>query len=142
VRDKRSLVGVQGWIPIVEKRLPFEATISLMLLQANPGVPVPVKLERRHAGLVPLDAPLAEEVGVALAEWARGGAAAKATKSKDKASATDRRIITDKAAALKLTGEQAIAVLERVAGVKSTKDIPADKVLDVIDALEKEAVPA
>jgi hypothetical protein len=28
VRPKESLIGAQGWIPICEKRLPFEATIS------------------------------------------------------------------------------------------------------------------
>lgn len=77
VRPKASLVGAGGWIPICEKRLPFEATISLLLTQDNPGVPKPIKLERRHAGLIPLDQPLSEEVGAALAEWARGGSTPK-----------------------------------------------------------------
>lgn len=72
VRPKESLVGAEGWIPICEKRLPFEATISLLLLQSNPGVPVPIKLERRHAELVPLTEPLTENTGRALGEWARG----------------------------------------------------------------------
>lgn len=72
VIEKRSLIGVNGWIPICEKRLPFEATISLLMLQSQPGVPVPIKLERRHAPLVPLDQQLTEEVGVALAAWAAG----------------------------------------------------------------------
>jgi hypothetical protein len=74
VRPKESLVGADGWIPICEKRLPFEATISLLLLQSAPGVPVPIKLERRHADLVPLDAQLDEDVGLALATWAAGAA--------------------------------------------------------------------
>lgn len=139
VRAKESLVGVQGWIPIVEKRLPFEATISLMLLQGKPGVPVPVKLERRHAGLVPLDQPLSEEVGVALAEWARGGTA---QPSVELASEVDRRLITDKSKALGLTREQSIAVLQQVAGVSATTKLPADKVLDVMAALEATQVPA
>jgi hypothetical protein len=73
VRPKESLVGAQGWIPICEKRLPFEATISLLLTADAPGVPKPIKLERRHQELVPLDKPLDESVGKALAEWARGG---------------------------------------------------------------------
>ena len=72
VRPKESLIGAEGWIPICEKRLPFEATISLLLLQSNPGVPVPIKLERRHIDLVPLDRPLDEQVGASLAEWAAG----------------------------------------------------------------------
>jgi hypothetical protein len=74
VRPKESLIGAQGWIPICEKRFPFEATISLLLTADAPGVPKPIKLERRHAGLVPLDRVLDENVGVALAEWAAGSA--------------------------------------------------------------------
>jgi hypothetical protein len=74
VRPKESLIGAQGWIPICEKRFPFEATISLLLTADAPGVPKPIKLERRHAGLVPLDRVLDENVGVALAEWAAGAA--------------------------------------------------------------------
>lgn len=75
VRAKESLIGTQGWIPIVEKRLPFEATISLLLLQTNPGVPVPIKLERRHADLVFTDVPLDEATGERLATWAKGSGA-------------------------------------------------------------------
>ncbi len=75
VQPKASLVGANGWIPICEKRLPFEATVSLLLTAANPGVPIPVKLERRHQALVPLDRQLDEQVGVALGEWAAGAAA-------------------------------------------------------------------
>lgn len=74
VRPKETLTGAQGWVPIVEKRLPFEATISLLLLQDSPGVPVPIKLEERHRALVPLDRPLDESVGEALAKWAAGSA--------------------------------------------------------------------
>jgi hypothetical protein len=60
-RPKASLVGAQGWIPICEKRLPFEATISLLLLQGNPGVPGRSSSSERHAELVPLDRPLDEQ---------------------------------------------------------------------------------
>jgi hypothetical protein len=73
VKPKESLTGAQGWIPICEKRLPFEATISLLLTAEAPGVPKPIKLERRHQPLIPLYAPLDEQVGRALAEWAAGG---------------------------------------------------------------------
>lgn len=78
---KASLVGAEGWIPICEKRLPFEATISLLLTADAPGVPKPIKLEARHAPLVPLNSRLDENVGAALAEWARGGAKPAATKA-------------------------------------------------------------
>lgn len=65
--------SIDGWAPICEKRLPFEATMSLLLLQAAPGVPKPIKLEARHQPLVPLDRQLDETIGLALAEWAAGG---------------------------------------------------------------------
>lgn len=74
VRAKESLTGTAGWIPIAERRLPFEATISLVLTPDNPGVPLPVKLERRHLALVPLDQQLDEATGARLAEWAAGRA--------------------------------------------------------------------
>jgi hypothetical protein len=83
VRPKESLIGADGWIPICEKRLPFEATISLLLTADTPGVPKPIKLERRHAELVPLERQLDEGVGAALAEWAAGGT----TPSEDPAAA-------------------------------------------------------
>lgn len=76
VRPKVSLTGAEGWIPICEKRLPFEATISLLLTADAPGIPKPIKLERRHADLVPLDRPLSEEVGRLLGVWAAGGTVA------------------------------------------------------------------
>jgi len=72
VRPKESLTGAQGWIPICERRLPFEATISLLLTADAPGVPKPIKLEARHRSFVPLDQPLSEETGRLLASWAAG----------------------------------------------------------------------
>jgi hypothetical protein len=72
VRPKASLTGLDGWIPICERRLPFEATISVMLTPDAPGVPKPIKLERRHADFVPLNQPLSEQTGRQLAAWAAG----------------------------------------------------------------------
>lgn len=70
---KASLIGAEGWIPIMEKRLPFELTLSLLLTPDAPGVPKPVKLQEQHKPMVPLDRPLDEQVGRQLAEWAAGG---------------------------------------------------------------------
>jgi hypothetical protein len=70
--EKRSLTGLKGWIPIAEKNLPFELTASLLLMADRPGFPEPIKLQEQHKPLVPLDVPLAAEVGVALASWAAG----------------------------------------------------------------------
>ena len=88
VRPKASLVGAEGWIPICEKRLPFEATVSFLLTQANPGVPIPIKLERRHADLIPLDEQLSEETGKRLAAWAAGAKTSPAQGPRDEKSNT------------------------------------------------------
>ena len=78
VVPKKSLAGREGWIPICEKRLPFELTASFLLVNDAPGVPRPIKLEAQHRALVPLDKPLDREVGKRLAAWAAGGAPAPA----------------------------------------------------------------
>lgn len=72
---KESPVGADGWLPIAEKNLPYEMTISVLLKAGAPGVPIPIKLQEQHRGAVPLDRPLSEETGRALAEWSRGSAA-------------------------------------------------------------------
>lgn len=74
VRPKRSLVGLDGWIPVAEKNLPYELTASFLLTADHPGIPKPIKIEQQHRLLIPLDQPIGEETGVALAAWARGAA--------------------------------------------------------------------
>jgi len=71
---KASLTGLDGWLPISEKMLPYELTASFLLMADKPGVPKPIKLQEQHKSLVPLEQPLTEETGRRLAEWARGGA--------------------------------------------------------------------
>src|SRR3990167_11240747 len=39
VRAMQSPVGKDGWIPICEKNVPFEATCSFLLLATHPGIP-------------------------------------------------------------------------------------------------------
>lgn len=69
---KQSLIGLDGWIPITEKTVPFELTVSLMLIPDHPGVPHPIKLQQQHRALFPLDKPITEESGRRIAEWAAG----------------------------------------------------------------------
>lgn len=71
----KDLPVAERWVPIVEKRFPYELTTSLLLTPSAPGVPVPIKLQEQHRSAIALDRPLDEAVGRALAEWARGGAA-------------------------------------------------------------------
>lgn len=69
---KVSLTGADGWIPICEKRLPFELTASFLLTAGAPGMPKPIKLQDQHRELFPLDKPINEQSGKCLAEWAAG----------------------------------------------------------------------
>lgn len=72
---KPSLTGLDGWIPIAEKNLPYELTASFLLMADRPGVPKPIKLPEVLQPMVPLDRALSAEAGLALAEWAAGGQA-------------------------------------------------------------------
>lgn len=71
-RPKQSLTGKDGWLPVCDKNLPFEATCSFLLLASNPGVPHPIKLQEQHRALFPLDKPITEESGKLIAQWASG----------------------------------------------------------------------
>jgi AAA domain len=72
ITEKKSLVGLHGWIPVTEKNLPFELTASFLLMAERPGVPLPIKLQEQHRAFFPLDKPITEAAGRALAEWAKG----------------------------------------------------------------------
>jgi hypothetical protein len=78
---KASLTGLDGWIPIAEKNLPYELTASFLLMADRPGVPKPIKLPEQLKPLVSLEEPLTAKSGLALAEWAAGGAKPKAAPS-------------------------------------------------------------
>ncbi|WP_070998862.1 AAA family ATPase [Methylobacterium sp. C1] len=75
ITQAKDLPDAERWVPIVEKRFPYELTTSFVLTPARPGYPVPIKLQEQHRAAVPLDRPLSEETGAGLAAWARGGAA-------------------------------------------------------------------
>ncbi len=72
IREKQSLTGLNGWIPVCEKNLPYELTASFLLMADKPGVPLPIKLQAQHRHLFPLEQPITEEAGARLAEWAAG----------------------------------------------------------------------
>lgn len=75
---KQSLVGIDGWIPLTEKTVPFELTVSLLLTPDAPGIPKPIKLQQQHRALFPLDKAITEDSGRRIAEWAAGGTKAAA----------------------------------------------------------------
>lgn len=72
---KPTLTGLDGWVPVTEKNLPYELTVSALLTADAPGVPKPIKLPKPLRPMVPLNEPLTEQVGKQLGEWARGGKA-------------------------------------------------------------------
>ena len=76
VKDERNKTQIvpQGWQPICDKNLPYELTLSFLLTPEAPGIPKPIKLQEQHRAFIRLDAPLDEQAGVRLAEWAAGGA--------------------------------------------------------------------
>lgn len=68
----KARIVPQGWMPICEKNLFYEMTISFLLLPDRPGFFHPLKLQEQHKACVRLDAPLDENAGRALAQWAAG----------------------------------------------------------------------
>lgn len=69
---KASPVGLHGWIPICEKNLPYELTVSFLLTADRPGYPKPIKLQEQHRAIFPLEQPIDERSGAAVASWAAG----------------------------------------------------------------------
>lgn len=135
VQKKQSLTGKDGWIPICDKNLPFEATCSFLLLAGNPGVPHPIKLQEQHKALFPLDSPITEESGQRLAAWAVGKPSASGAGEKTAAlppaaplpdATDDAKLTKEQAQELLSTCEQYGVKVERVllqAKVKSAEDI-------------------
>ncbi len=74
IKAKHSLTGKDGWIPVCDKNLPFEATCSFLLLASDPGIPQPIKLQEQHKPIFPVGHLIDEEAGKRLAEWAKGSA--------------------------------------------------------------------
>ena len=63
----------QGFQPVCGSDIPYAMTLSFMLNVDRPGVPVVIKpLLDDLKPLVPLDKPIDEQLGAAIAAWARG----------------------------------------------------------------------
>lgn len=69
----KDLPPAERWQPICEKRFPYELITSLVLSPDAPGVAIPLKLQEQHRDAVlNRGRPIDEDVGRALAAWARG----------------------------------------------------------------------
>ena len=123
VRKKVTATGIDGWVPIAEKTLPYELTSSFLLMAARPGIPLPIKLQEQHRTLFPLDQPITEESGRLIAAWA-SGAKQQAPQSQPEAP----RISPEQALELDaLCHEHGIDIarLKKAAGVQRLEDIEA-----------------
>lgn len=69
---KVTKTGLDGWVPITEKALPFELTASFLLTNDAPGMPKPIKLQEQHRAMFPLGEPISEESGRKITAWASG----------------------------------------------------------------------
>lgn len=130
--EKPSLTGLNGWIPIAEKMLPYELTASFLLMADAPGVPLPIKLQEQHRPMVPLDRPLSEDVGRSLAAWAAGGAAV----TEEYASEPQRRLMFARAKEVGIDTPALKALILEHTGQESSAKIPRDRVETILQAIE------
>lgn len=134
--DRPSLTGLNGWIPIAEKNLPYELTASFLCMADRPGVPLPIKLPNPLRPLVPLDRPLGDATGRALGEWAAGGVQKPADEpSVALASEPQRRLIFARAKEAGVDEMGLRAIFDAHTGQTSSAAIPADKVEAILEAI-------
>lgn len=103
---KQTATGLDGWVPICEKNLPFELTASFLLLATEPGIPHPIKLQQQHRDLFPTGKPITEQSGKRIAEWAAGGAKKPAPVSSHQPPADTGTSAPDSSGAAYITAEQ------------------------------------
>lgn len=77
----KTVITPAGWMPVCEKNFMYEMTVSFMLLDANPGIGKPIKLQEQHREFFTSNKPLDEEAGSKLAKWAAGGMPKEAAKA-------------------------------------------------------------
>ena len=73
VVPKKTRTGIEGWVPVCEKNIPFEATCSFLMTSEAPGVPRPIKLQEQHRHIFPEGLAVTRAHGAALRKWAEGG---------------------------------------------------------------------
>ena len=113
---KQSLTGLNGWIPVCEKNLPFELAASFLLTADRPGIPHPIKLQEQHRPIFPAGAAIDESCGERLAAWARGGVAPPSAGGKDARTDADwLAALTGKMAAISSAAE--LSALMQLPGV-------------------------
>lgn len=138
VRKKVTATGIDGWVPICEKNLPYELTASFLLMASRPGVPLPIKLQAQHHALFPMDKPITEESGRLLAKWAAGASQESAAREPSPAAVTSSPAVAREAADPLITDNEALELelicerngipvtsLRKAAGVENLGQIKA-----------------
>ena len=72
IRPKQTATGLDGWVPVCEKSLPYELTCSFLLKADRPGVGLPIKLQEQHRQFFPEGKQIGRSSGEAIAAWASG----------------------------------------------------------------------
>jgi hypothetical protein len=70
-QGKMQIIPI-GFQPICSKELPYELTVSFLLLPEKPGIPNPIKLQEQHKIMFPANKLIDEASGKAVSEWAKG----------------------------------------------------------------------
>lgn len=79
--DGKTQIVPAGWQPICDKNMPYELTVSFLLSETKPGIPIPLKLQEQHKPMFPLTEQLSEKSGEEINKWAKGGAVQKRASS-------------------------------------------------------------
>lgn len=72
VNGKTEIINT-GFQPITEKNMAYELAIKFYMTADNPGVPAQAQLREQFKPMFPPGTLIDENMGKALAEWARGG---------------------------------------------------------------------
>lgn len=133
---KESLTGKDGWIPICDKNLPFELTVSMLMTMDKPGIPQPIKLQEQHKKLFDLNKPMCEKTGKGLAEWAKGGSKASAPVSeKDDEHKIAMGFLKDTMSDYGMKPAAVKKISKSMFGTESSKDLDPSQISSLIDAI-------
>lgn len=132
-----------GWQPIVGERVAFETLFTLMLTPHSKGVPDLSISEMREPfdSLIPAGEPLSEATGELLARWAAGSSSPPAAPEVRYASEAQRRKIFAAATNQGVAEDSLRGIFLELTGQSSSARIPADRVDEVLRAVEAASVP-
>lgn len=147
----KTQVRPLGWVPICEKRFMYEMTASFTLTPDRPGVPhfdLPHKLQSQHRAMFSDSAPISEQSGRALAEWAKGGKVLPRTQAPPEQSAVNSAVSGSEpeAAGPSLTDWDDLLAAAAAQGMDALKaawaDVPAEHKTTLKSALDRRHKPA